>query len=116
MLFISFMSACQKKENTIEYEEAEELFSKSASNLQNFLIKLENASDTAEIDSLLILLEKQTLDINFSFPAETDFKLTEQENDSLFCLMQIIQSLKEKKLKEFQDIRFEDSIQLIPAI
>ena len=78
-----------------------QLFSQSAELLNDEIKNIFNMRDSLEVDSLHEALEKKLVDINFSYPPETDLLLTEQENDSLFKLLSVFRNIKEEKLKEF---------------
>ena len=78
-----------------------QLFSQSAEILNDEIKNIFNMRDSLEVDSLHEALEKKLVDLNFSYPPETDLLLTEQENDSLFKLLSLFRNIKEEKLKEF---------------
>ena len=99
LLFPCF--ACKKKEENDGGPEARELFSRSSKTILEAIKELGLANDSMSVDSLQTLFEKKITDINFSFPAQTDLNLTEQENDSLFKLLQDLESLRKEKLLHF---------------
>ena len=98
------MSGCQKKEESKDNNEARELFMKSADLLIDFTDKIEGSQDSSSIDSLLQLYDKKSVDLNFSVPPGTDYKLTEQENDSLFKLLQNMKRIVEIKFENFSRV------------
>lgn len=97
LLFFS----CHKKEETDNNVEAEILFENSIELIKDYTYQIKNASDSAQIDSLSKTLEKKITEINFSVPPQTDLKLSEEENDSIFKLMKIMKTEQENKLKSF---------------
>lgn len=99
LLFLLF--SCKNKEIDAREEAAGELFVKSAETLIDITEKINESKDSVEIDSLLTVYEKKITQINFACPPDTDLKLTEQDNDSLFHLIQILQETKQIKLKSF---------------
>lgn len=101
--------ACNRKEDTMKSEEARDLFSNSAKFIQSINRSMMSATDSSYVDSLSKVFEKGITDVNFSFPPQTDFKLTEQENDSLFKLMEEMRCIKQEKLKSFVSSDSEDS-------
>ena len=104
------MVACQNKDSKDKNdEEASHLFTKSAELIISFTNQLENAQDSTSIDSIINNLEKKLVDLNFSFPPNTDLKLTEQENDSLYKLMQKYKEVRNKRLHNPYILK-EDSI------
>lgn len=108
VILLSFYS-CQKHENKDNSEEARELFNKSAFLINEFTDKIASAQDSLTVDSLQQLFEKRIVDLNFSFSPETDYKLTEEENDSIFYLMSRMKNITHLKLEEFS-IQVPDSL------
>ncbi|MCH5227508.1 MAG: hypothetical protein J1F16_06825 [Muribaculaceae bacterium] len=103
-LFI-IITSCGKKEDTTGSEDARQLFTLSAINILEFTERISNSKDSSEIDSLTQLFEKTITDINFSVPPETDLKLTEQENDSLFKLLKQMRSETQARLYELGQVK-----------
>ena len=104
-----FLLSCERNKNIDEGQDGRELFSRSAELYQEYGILISNSKDSLSIDSLMEKLEKTITDINFSVPPDTDLKLTEQENDSLFKLMESLIQIKKEKLIELSKIE-KDSI------
>lgn len=93
------MMACQQKRETDNGVDATQLFNQSAELMIEMTNQIRNATDSSMIDSLSKLYEKRVIDINFSFPPQTDLKLSEQDNDSLFKLANQLLETKSLKLK-----------------
>ena len=112
LIFLLFLlQACGHRENAESTEDARELFAQSAETLLKTIRETKNVTDSAGLDSLMENVEKRLITINFSVPPETDLKLTEQENDSLYHLMRMLQTLNIQKLEEFAKKKYEnDSI------
>ena len=114
-----FISSCQKNVEKNYNEEAVNLFNQSAQTIIDYHEMIDSAKDSLEVDSIYADFEKKITDINFECPPQTDFKLSEQENDSLFFLISRLNELKKSKLKDFQlfksDTLFFDSIKKISA-
>ena len=111
-LTISFsliLISCKKTGKIDEGEEARELFKESSSLLIKVIDQIKLANDSLTIDSLQNFFEKKLVEINFSFPPQTDLKLTEEENDSIFKLMQKLKIESSYKLVEFSS-HISDSI------
>lgn len=100
-LFIGSLlfSACGKNESTVKNEDAERLFNESVKVISYFDSRIKMAKDSTEMDSLFNQYEKQITDLNFSVAPQTDFKLSEEENDSLFKLMEQLVATKNEKLR-----------------
>lgn len=104
--------SCEKKKDNETFEESRNLFNQSEEVINSFIFQISQASDSLTIDSLSQACEKRIVDINFSFPPQTDLKLTEQENDSLFRLMTELISVKDIKLRNFREAILKDSMEL----
>ena len=80
-------------------EEARQLFQESSELIMDITSKMQTASDSITLDSLSQYLEKRLTDVNFSFPPETDYQLTEEENDSIFKLMRLMEKTYAERLE-----------------
>lgn len=105
LLFITFLClvliSCKEKTEDSGSQEARNLFQQSIMTLLDFNEKLCQAKDSAEVDSIFVLYDKRITAINFSFPSQTDFKLNEQENDSIFKLLDNLRNTRKNKLESF---------------
>ena len=107
-----FMS-CSHSGSEENDREARELFNKSEALLKEYIIKLKTASDSIAVDSLFDSYDKRVTEINFSVSAMTDLKLNEQENDSLYKLINELQQTRSERLRNFDEVykaNFEGSI------
>lgn len=109
LFLVSILSAiilfsCKKKDNMVVENDHILLFSQSADLLKEFTTGISTASDSLTVDSLMLELDHRLANINFSFPALTDLKLTEQENDSLIKLMSVLKQAEVNKLKELETL------------
>lgn len=107
VLFLS----CSGKEEGGRGENVSILFEQSVRELLETTARIKNAKDTFEIDSISKSFEKRFTDINFSVPPETDFKLTEEENDSIFFLLKKMNETKKERLTQLREIIVEDTIE-----
>ena len=99
-LLFFFHISCVKEKQPTDNKESHELFSKSAELILSVTSQIEAARDSSSIDSILNAFDKNLTDINFSVPPETDYKLTEEENDSIYYLI--------LKMKESAKLKFEN--------
>lgn len=100
LIFAFISGGCKKEDNSDQGIEARILFSETAYALSSITSQIQSAKDSASIDLLSKILEKRMTDINFSVAPETDFDMTEQENDSLFKLMEVMKSKRQQRLEE----------------
>lgn len=101
LFLVIFLTSCEKREDKIVNEDARRLFNESAQMIADITTKVQNATDSSGIDSLNRIFEKRITEINFSVPSETDLKLTEEENDSIFKLMKELKKQMSEKLISF---------------
>ena len=101
--------SCGEKENRNGEEEAHWLFTESAETILQFTQMVSTANDSLKIDSLNNLLEKKLVDLNFNVPPNTDLKMSEQENDSLYRIMAEYRKLKAERYEALSVIH-NDSI------
>lgn len=102
-----FLNACKKKEISEKVDESQSLFQQSVNLIIEITNQYKESKDSLAIDSLNRLFEKRITDINFSVPPETDYKLTEQDNDSLYKLIQSMKEIKDKRLLELSKIKVD---------
>lgn len=93
--------SCSKKEDDSNIREAQVLFQETVTLISDYITKIQNTKDSSEIVNLMVELDKKLTDINFSYPSNTDFNLSEQDNDSIFKLMKLLKELRQEKLKDF---------------
>lgn len=101
---IASLFSCSKEKDTVATDPARELFEISSSTLLSMIKSVELAKDSAEVDSINTLIEKRLVEINFNFPPETDMKLSEEENDSLYRLMSEFKKKGDERLKDLKKI------------
>ena len=110
LLGITFSTtACSHKKDTIDNEEAGYLYNSSLTLISELTSEISRANDSLSVDSLFNLFEKRLTNLNFTVAPETDLKLTEQENDSIFIL---INKLIETKREKLCDLSKVDTIPL----
>lgn len=103
LLLSLFLGACSEKLEDKSEVEARQLFSDSAETIISFSKKIESSSDSMSVDSLSEVFEKRITELNFKYAPEIDYKLTEQENDSLYKLMVNFKDLTKRKLEELAE-------------
>lgn len=79
-------NACKKQESEVKENPAHQLYSQSVKLLHKNINKIKSAKSRKELDSLYSDFENEITTLNLSYPPETDFKMTEAENDSLTLL------------------------------
>ena len=102
------LTSCMENKKKEDNQEARNLFNESSQLIIKSKNNILNAQDSAAIDSIIDNFDKLITDINFRYPALTDLKLTEQENDSILKLMSELKTIKEKKLEELSSVYNSD--------
>jgi len=78
---------------------ADRLYRKSRQLLLQYTDSFRNARDTADITRIEKKYHSDMIKINFSVPPETDTKMSEGENDTLYMLTAKMLLIKNNKLK-----------------
>ena len=104
IILIITLGSCGKAEVGEEDKEVNFLFTKSSELIIEFRDKISNANDSLTIDSLSQLFERYITEINFSVDPYTDLKLSEQENDSIFSLLESFTKTKKEKLEILSEV------------
>lgn len=78
---------------------ADRLYRKSRQLLLQYTDSFRNARDTADITRIEKNYQSDLVQINFSVPPETDTKMSEGENDTLYMLTKKMLLIKNSKLK-----------------
>lgn len=100
-------AAIEEKENR---SAADNLFNKSVELIKLFTDSLSSASDSVAVYRILGNYDHDISKLNYEFPPDTDYLLTEEENDSLIKLMDNMIKIKKDKLKSFSLPLSSDSI------
>ncbi len=94
-------TGCSKNNRGIDRKTQRDLFNQSISLLEKNIHTIINTTDSAKLDSVYNLYEEELTALNLKFPPETDFKMTESENDTLITLITRINHLRDSLLKSF---------------
>lgn len=101
LLLVTSISSCSKKEISADHDEAEKLFEKTLALVNSFTDSIRNASDSAQVRRLATVFEAKINNLNFEFPPDTDFNLTEEENDSIIKVIDLLVSEQSLRLRSF---------------
>lgn len=103
--------SCQEKKKVSDMGNANILFVKTTQLLIEKTSEIEQLSDSMALIGLEEEINKALTTINFSVPPQTDFLLSEQENDSIIKLMENFkESLQERYKALSATIYLTDSI------
>lgn len=80
-------ASCKKNQTSPDRRLQRDLFVKSVEILNKNIDMIQQANDSISLDSIDRICENNLITLNFRFPPETDFHLTESENDTLINLI-----------------------------
>lgn len=92
--------ACGKKESNPNRDAARSLYEKVTALTRNYTDSIIAASDTVRVNELLQQFEEKIDKMNFDVPANTDYSLTEGENDTISLLLEKMAKVRRDKFKE----------------
>lgn len=79
------------------HDAASRLFAKSEHLLRTYIDSIENARDSATLQSVVHNFDGRITAVNYEFPPDTDLKMTEEENDSLIKLYQRMERVRQHR-------------------
>lgn len=88
---------------------AHQLYEKSVRLIELYTDSVKISTDSLMLQRLSMEFDDRLAKINFQFPADTDQHLTEQENDSIICLMDSLVSAFRIKGEELAARSYSDS-------
>lgn len=99
MVALSFIGiACTENRTGNSPHYGNQLYRKSVVLVKQYMSKIEAAPDSASIDSLFACYRDAVDSLNYSFPPDTDLRLSEGQNDTLILYSKRIVELYRKKL------------------
>lgn len=107
---LSIFGGCGEKDSAETQHAGRDLYKSSALLIADFTKRMAAATDSASLDSINRLFEHRLDSLNMSFPPETDYLLTEGENDTLALLTRRLIQTREKKRRVIPDQPDSDSI------
>lgn len=93
--------SCRQEDHNSKRVQAVNLYYKSVSLLNLYTDSLSHAGDSVAVIRLSDRLNNQLALLNFEFPSETDFEITEGENDTLMSLTEKYVLLRDSLLYAF---------------
>ena len=95
-IFLLCLFSCKNKENKVDYEQSNKLFSGTISLIQEYTDSLRMAKDSTEVFRIVENFNDRLTRLNYTVDPETDYLLTQEENDSIIFLSNNF--IKEKNL------------------
>lgn len=97
---IIVLTGCQEKHTTPQEDAAPSLYTGVVRTLKTYADSISKANDSLAVKRITEKLSEDLTSVNFNQPANTDWSLTEDENDTIYALTTRFLSLCESKLKE----------------
>lgn len=112
LLGLVFVS-CAREQEEQSREESIKLYRSISSLAETYIDSLENAKDTLALNSLMERFENRLDDINYAVIPDTDYSLSEDENDTIFMLLTQVMAARRTRMEELLSRRLqivEDSL------
>lgn len=100
-ILICGLGACSSKPDNNKRSEAHSLYRESVAMIRLFSDSMRVASDSTRVKELSERFLHDLTALNFKYPGETDFEMTEGENDTLINLTQKYVALRDSMLYSF---------------
>lgn len=97
---IIVLTGCQEKHSTPQEDAAPSLYADVVRTLKTYTDSISKAKDSLTVKRITEKLSEDLTSVNFNQPANTDWSLTEDENDTIYALTTRFMCLRESKLKE----------------
>lgn len=98
-MLILYISSCGKKVEEDSRGDAKGLYKRTCSLTQAYIDSISVAKDTLELNDLLDRYEERVDALNMEVESETDFKLTEGENDTIIQLLERLSHVRRERLR-----------------
>lgn len=99
-LLLIMAGACRHEERNIGREQAVSLYSKICSTTIKYTDSIRNAGDSATVDALRDRFEERLVEINYSVAPDTDYSLSEGENDTIKMRLDSLVAMHARRLSE----------------
>lgn len=97
---ILFFTGCRKEQSTGSHEEAARLYAKICKATALYTDSILHAKDTTTLYALLERFEDRLEAINYEALPDTDYNLTEGENDTISMALDSLISARIRRLRE----------------
>lgn len=98
MLFIS--AGCRHEESNVDREEASLLYKRICDAAILYTDSISKAQDSASVETLRDRFEELMVEINYASVPDTDYSLTEGENDTIKMMLDSLVSIRRLRLEE----------------
>lgn len=100
MLALIASAGCGKSDDNSARLEAEALYRNVVNLTRKYTDSLRQAKDSTMVNGLMLRYEAAIARLNMDAPPETDFNLTEDQNDTIHALQNLMLGLRDNILKK----------------
>lgn len=97
------MSSCIKEKVNFAHQESLKLYEKMCNLTQSYIDSIEAAKDSTQINSLIDRYEASVDKLNYEVTPDTDYLLTEGQNDTILLLMLRLSDIRDERLHSFRN-------------
>lgn len=106
----SGMTGCMKKKENSRRADARDLFVKSMNMAERYTDSIARCGDSATLLALCRRYDAALTRLNYTYPAGTDYEISEGENDTLLNLTSRYVTLRDSLLRNFAARETADSL------
>ena len=107
LLIMASASSCKKNDDNRGREEARRLFDGMVNLTKAYTDSIKAAKDTTQLNELIGRFEERIDKMNFDVAPDTDYSLTEGENDTITMMMDKFSAERMAKLKALSEQKVE---------
>lgn len=92
-------AGCAREKKDNDRAESSALYHRTCTLTEQYIDSLKQAKDSTEVNRLLDVYEERIDELNFDVAPDTDYKLSEGENDTIAMLMDRLAATRAERLK-----------------
>lgn len=96
------LCACSREEKKVDQHETSGLYIKMCNLTRSYTDSIMAAKDSTQLTQLLDRYELRVDALNFEVSPDTDYQLSEGQNDTIVMLMQKLQEARDSRLHSFR--------------
>ena len=100
MVMCMIEASCTHQQVEQSREESIKLYKSISRLAEVYIDSLENARDTLAVNTLMAHFEEKLDDINYAVVPDTDYSLSEDENDTIFMLLTQVMATRRTRMEE----------------
>lgn len=116
LVFLTYaLFSCRQEKSNVERTQARLLYERTCKEAALYIDSMRNAKDSTMVSALLDRFEERLVKINYDAVPDTDYALSEGENDTIKMALDSLLAMRVRRLKELGERKPEptDSIDSI---